>query len=146
MKASNLLIEKIKTFEGFSAKPCKAYKTEKYLTIGYGHYGPDVKPHMTITPDAATELLRRDLVSAERYVTKLNVCRNQFEFDALCDFCYNLGSAQLASSTLLKKVRARASEAEIRTEFAKWVHCGKKVLPGLIKRRQWEADWFFKKQ
>ena len=145
MKASNILIEKIKVFEGFSAKPCRADKSEKYLTIGYGHYGKDVKLNMTITKEAAEALLRKDLQVAENYVTKLNVVKKQQEFDALVDFCYNLGCASLGSSTLLKKIKAHASEKEIRAEFKRWVHCGGKVLPGLVKRRQWEADRFFAK-
>lgn len=145
MKASNILIEKIKVFEGFSAKPYKADKSEKYLTIGYGHYGKDVKLNMTITKEAAEALLRKDLQVAENYVTKLNVVKKQQEFDALVDFCYNLGSSSLGSSTLLKKIKAHASEKEIRAEFKRWIHCGGKVLPGLVERRQWEADRFFSK-
>lgn len=145
MKASNILIEKIKEFEGFSSKPCKADKSEKYLTIGYGHYGADVKPNMSITKEAATTLLRKDLQVAENYVTKLNVAKNQQQFDALADFCYNLGCNALGGSTLLKKIKAHATEKEIRAEFAKWVHCGGKVLPGLVKRRQWESNRYFSK-
>lgn len=145
MKASNILIEKIKVFEVFSAKPYKADKSEKYLTIGYGHYGKDVKLNMTITKEAAEALLRKDLQVAENYVTKLNVVKKQQEFDALVDFCYNLGSSSLGSSTLLKKIKAHASEKEIRAEFKRWIHCGGNVLPGLVKRRQWEADRFFSK-
>lgn len=145
MKASNILIEKIKEFEGFLSKPYKADKSEKYLTIGYGHYGADVKANMTITKEAATALLRKDLQGAESYVNKLGVVKTQGQFDALADFCYNLGSGALGSSTLLKKIKARASEKEIRAEFAKWVYCGGKVLPGLVKRRQWEANRYFAK-
>lgn len=145
MKASDVLIEKIKEFEGFMPKSSKAAKSEKYLTIGYGHYGADVKPGMTITKEAATALLRKDLQTAESYVTKLNAVSTQPRFDALVDFCYNLGSTALGNSTLLRKVRANSSEKEIRAEFSKWVHCGGKVLPGLVRRRQWEADRFFSK-
>lgn len=145
MKASDILIEKIKEFEGFMPKAGKAAKSEKYLTIGYGHYGADVKPGLTVTKEAATTLLRKDLQGAEGYVSKLGVAKVQGQFDALVDFCYNLGSGALGSSTLLKKVKANAPEKEIRAEFAKWVHCGGKVLPGLAKRRQWEADRYFGK-
>lgn len=145
MKASNILIEKIKEFEGFSSKPCKADKSERYLTIGYGHYGADVKANMTITKEAATALLRKDLAVSENYVNKLGVTKTQGQFDALVDFCYNIGCGSLGGSTLLKKIKSHASEKEIRTEFAKWKYCGGKVLPGLVKRRQWEADRYFAK-
>lgn len=151
MKASGTLIGKIKEFEGFRSKAYRATPSEKYLTIGYGHYGADVKQHMTITRDAATELLRKDLVRFEKYVTGLQVTSNQFEFDALVDFCYNLGTDALGGSTLLKKIKAvffaayvtPAQKEEIRKEFMKWVYAGGKKLTGLVKRREWEAERFF---
>ena len=37
-------------FEGFRGTAYRATPNEKYLTIGYGHYGPDVTPGKTITP------------------------------------------------------------------------------------------------
>lgn len=154
MKASGTLIGKIKEFEGFRSKAYRATPSEKYLTIGYGHYGADVKQHMTITRDAATELLRKDLVRFEKYVTGLNVARSQFEFDALVDFCYNLGTDALEGSTLLKKIRAAhsttvetaAHKEDIKKEFMKWVYAEGKKLAGLVRRREWEAERFFTKR
>ena len=145
MKASNILINKIKEFEKFSAKPYKADKSEKYLTIGYGHYGADVKATMTITKDSAEKLLRKDLIVYENYVNKLGVAKTQGQFDALVDFSYNLGCTALGTSTLLKRIKAKASEKLIRAEFARWVHCNGKKLGGLVTRRQWEADRYFSK-
>ena len=143
MKASNILVNKIKEFEGFSAKPYKADKSEKYLTIGYGHYGADVKATMTVTKDSAEKLLRKDLAVYENYVNKLGVAKTQGQFDALVDFSYNLGCNSLGTSTLLKRIKAKASEKLIRDEFKKWVYCGGKKLSGLVTRRQWEADRYF---
>lgn len=145
MKASNILIEKLKEFEGFSAKAYKADRSEKYLTIGYGHYGKDVKSGMTVTREQATELLKKDLGTAENYIGRLGVCKTQGQFDALVDFAYNLGCGSLAGSTLLKRIKAKAGEAEIRAQFAKWVYCGGKKLQGLVRRRTWEADRYFDK-
>lgn len=143
MKASDILINKLKEFEGFSAKPYKADKSEKYLTIGYGHYGADVKVTMTVTKDSAEKLLRKDLVTYENYINKLRVAETQGQFDALVDFCYNLGCNALGSSNLLKRIKAKASEKLIRAEFNRWVYCGGKKLTGLVTRRQWEADRYF---
>ena len=42
MRTSKAGIDLIKSFEGFSPKACKCVKSEKYYTIGYGHYGADV--------------------------------------------------------------------------------------------------------
>lgn len=146
MKSSDLLIRKIKEFEGLSLKAYKPVKTERYYTIGYGHYGSDVKANQVITEKEAEILLRKDLEKVEAYVNKLDVCVKQFQFDALVDFSFNLGTAALGRSTLLKYIRARKPEQYIRGEFAKWVNSGGVPLRGLKIRRQWEADRFFGKE
>ena len=146
MKSSDLLIRKIKEFEGLSLKAYKPVPTEKFYTIGYGHYGADVKANQVITEKEAESLLRKDLEKFEAYVNKLDVCKKQFQFDALVDFSFNLGTAALGRSTLLKYIRANKPEQYIREEFAKWVKSGGKTLAGLVKRRAWEADRYFGKQ
>jgi lysozyme len=50
--------------EGFKDKAYKPKASEQYLTIGYGHYGPDVKPDMKLSEEEAKNLLRKDI--AER--------------------------------------------------------------------------------
>lgn len=144
MKASKLLIERIKEFEGFRGE---AYKCPSGLwTIGYGHIA-DVVRGQKITKQEAEQLLRRDLIPFESFVDKLNVTGQQHKFDALVDFAFNLGCGALGGSTLLKKIRACRPEDEIRAEFMRWVYAtvaGKKrVLQGLVERRKWEADRFF---
>ena len=146
MKSSGLLIRKIKEFEGLSLKAYKPVKTERYYTIGYGHYGSDVKANQVITEKQAENLLKKDLEKFEAYVNKLDVCVKQFQFDALVDFSFNLGTAALGRSTLLKHIRAKKPEQYIRGEFAKWVNSGGVPLRGLKIRRQWEADRFFGKE
>ena len=73
--------------------------------------------------------------------------RKAWRQDDGVDFAYNLGCDALEGSTLLKKIRACAPDAEVRAEFMKWVYAtvaGKKrKLEGLVKRRKWEADRFF---
>ena len=100
-----------------------------------------------MTEGEAERQLRRDLAEYEAFVDKLGVTERQNKFDALVDFAYNLGCDALAGSTLLKKIRACAPDAEVRAEFMRWVYAtvaGKKRrLDGLVKRRKWEADRFF---
>ena len=50
--------------EGFEDKAYKPKASEQYFTIGYGHYGPDVKPDMKLSEEEAKNLLRKDI--AER--------------------------------------------------------------------------------
>ena len=53
MKTSEKGIKLIISFEGFSKKAYKCVNTEKYYTIGFGHYGKDVEPNSTITKKEA---------------------------------------------------------------------------------------------
>lgn len=143
MKASNILLSYIKRTEGLrlTAYRCPA----GVWTIGYGHiFG--VRPGMKITSEKASALLLEDLESYERGVERLLPHLTQPQFDALVDFAFNLGLAALSQSTLLKKIKAEAPEIEIRYQFARWNKCNGKVLPGLTKRRMWEADRYFAKQ
>ena len=143
MKSSELLINKIIEFEG-----CKltAYKCPAGVwTIGVGHT-KGVKQGQTITEAQAMSLLKGDLLPCENYVNNLGVCKTQGQFDALVDFAFNLGTAALGRSTLLKYIRANKAEQYIRGEFAKWVNSGGVPLRGLKTRRQWEADRYYGKE
>jgi lysozyme len=142
-------IELIKTFEGFKSAP---YKCPAGIpTIGYGatFYPNGKKVTMTdkaLSETESVELLKHMLVSFEKYVD--SYCRddiNQNQFDALVSFAYNLGPANLKSSTLLKKVNANPEDETIKLEFMKWVKAGGKTLKGLVARREAESKLYFKK-
>lgn len=133
-------IDNIKRFEGLSLTAYKADASEKFYTIGFGHYGRDVRKGQKITEAQAVELLRKDLVAFEAGVNELGVCRSHDEYVALVDFAYNLGMNALRGSTLLKYIRQGKTQLLIIREFMRWVHCGGKVLQGLVKRRKWEAE------
>lgn len=140
MRVSDVLLRALKVFEG-----CKlvAYADAVGVwTIGYGHT-KGVKKGMVITQGQAEQLLKGDLAVYERCVNRLGVAKTQGQFDALVDFAFNLGCSALENSSLVRKLRLGADEAEIRSEFAKWRFAGGKVLAGLVKRRAWEADRFF---
>jgi lysozyme len=140
MRVSDICFEKIQEFEGLRLT---AYKCPAGVwTIGFGHT-KGVKMGQTITKSQAETLLRGDLLPCEEYVRGLNLELTQGQFDALVDFCFNLGTAALQRSTLLQKIRTKADEQTIRGEFAKWVNSGGARLQGLVKRRAWEADRFF---
>jgi GH24 family phage-related lysozyme (muramidase) len=47
--------------EEFRGEAYKATKGEKFLTIGFGHYGSDVKEGQTITEEEAVAQLRQDI-------------------------------------------------------------------------------------
>ncbi len=137
----------IKSFEGLRLKPylCSA----KVPTIGYGNTFYENGKKVTlkdseITESRATDLLAWSLGKFEQYVD--SYCRDdvsQNQFDALVSFCYNLGPANLKSSTLLKKVNADPNDPTIKNEFLKWNKAAGRVLAGLTRRRQAESDLYF---
>ncbi|MGN1228648.1 MAG: lysozyme, partial [Prevotella sp.] len=114
-------------------------------TIGIGHT-KGVKEGQVISEKQALQLLKGDLLPCEKYVEALGVCKTQGQFDALVDFCFNLGCDALGRSTLLRFIRAGKAEKYIRGEFGKWVKSKGKTLAGLVKRRAWEADRYYGKE
>jgi lysozyme len=146
MIISNKLRELVKHFEGckLTSYVCSA----GHNTIGYGNTfyknGVKVKPGDKITQQRAEELLDVILIKFVQQTNELiksNV--NQNQRDALTDFAYNCGIGNLRSSTLLKKVNANPTDKTIRDEFMKWNKGGGKVLNGLTRRREAEANLYF---
>ncbi|ODA08739.1 glycoside hydrolase family protein [Paenibacillus polymyxa] len=137
-KISNAGLDLIKHFEGCRLYSYKPVPTEKLWTIGWGHYGPDVKPKSVITQAEADAMLVNDMAVYESYVNnpayvpKTNSL-NQNQFDALVSFCYNCGAGNLKS---LCKGR---TAAQIGASIMKYDKAGGKVLAGLTRRRN--AEW-----
>lgn len=141
----------IKKFEGLhklgADGKIKAYRCPAgRWTIGWGHTKA-VRSGMSIDEAQAEQFLREDLdniaVPAIRKLIKVEI--TQPKMDALCSFIFNVGEANFASSTLLKKINANDFDGAA-AEFAKWNKAtvdGKKVsLPGLTRRRTAEAALF----
>ena len=138
MKISKNGIELIKSFESFSPKACKCLATEKYYTIGYGHYGVDVKEKQTITKVQAEELLEKDLEKFEQKVNKYNNVYNynQNQFDALVSFCYNVGNIDTLTAKGTRTIK------EISEKILAYNKSGGKVINGLTNRRIKEHELF----
>ena len=132
----------IKNFESCKLTAYKADKSEKYYTIGWGHYGADVKKDMKISKDTAEKLFRNDIKYFETSVNScLKVKITQSMFNALVSFTYNVGFSAFKNSTLLKYVN-KSQFKKASKEFKKWNKCGGKVLKGLVKRRLLEKIEF----
>ncbi|MBS7539397.1 lysozyme [Ancylobacter lacus] len=117
-------------------------------SIGYGHTDaagpPAVRPGLTLTEPEAAELLRRDLARFETAVeAAVTVPLTDNQFAALVSFVYNVGPANFARSTLLKKLNA-GDHGAVPRELAKWTRAGGKALPGLANRRAAEAGLWAK--
>ena len=111
-------------------------------TIGYGHT-KNVRMGDKISEYWAKEMLREDIEEAEWQVKELGVAKTEGQLDALVSFVFNLGIGRLNTSTLLKVIRNGGSMQQIKKEFKRWVYAGGKKMPGLVKRREWEAKRFF---
>jgi lysozyme len=114
----------------------------KIPTVCVGHTGTvslaDVGKHFT--DKQCQELLRSDTKAAERAVQRyVTVPVTQAQYDALVSFTFNVGSGNLAGSTLLRKANARDCYGAGR-EFLRWNRAKGVVLPGLTIRRQWESN------
>lgn len=133
-KGINLIID----FEGFCGKATKAVSTEKYYTIGYGHYGKDVNENDTITKSDAIELLKKDIKKFETKVMKYNKVYGftQNEFDALVSFAYNVGNIDQLTA------RGTRTRKEIADAMLRYIKSGGTVLNGLRKRRVRERELF----
>jgi len=128
----------IKRFEGLRLK---AYLDPVGVaTIGYGHtYLVNINDP-AITEEEADRLLTEDLKLYEKPVAEMvKVPINQNQFDALVSFAFNLGTAALRGSTLLKKLNSGQPCAE---EFDRWIFAAGKALPGLVRRRAAERRLF----
>jgi lysozyme len=143
MRASARGVNLIARFEGCVLHAYKPVKAERYWTIGYGHYGPDVRAGQRITALRALQLLRLDLRNAEAAVTRLvKVGIGQERFDALVSFVFNVGAGNFASSTLLRKLN-HGDYAGAGREFDRWTRgADGKSLPGLVARRNAEQALF----
>lgn len=141
MKISQKGLNLIKNFEGCRLKAYKPVALEKYWTIGWGHYGPDVKEGMTITQERADELLVLDVVAYENEVNK--TCKylklNQNQFDALVSFTFNCGAGNLLRLTG-NKTRSTEEIAEHITAYNKGAGGGE--LAGLTRRREAELELY----
>lgn len=144
-KISQAGIKLIQNFEGCRLTAYKPVPTEKFWTIGWGHYGADVKPGMAITQAKADSMLINDLAKFEAYVNDpayvpVTKQLNQNQFDALVSFCYNCGAGNLRT---LCKGRTITQIAQNITKYDK---AGGLVLAGLVRRRKAELELFNKKE
>jgi lysozyme len=136
----------IRKYEGLKLR---AYICPSGLaTIGYGatfyENGSRVQMGDVITIDRADKILHFQVklfADEVKRIVKPELDENQL--GALTSFCFNVGGARFAGSTLAKKANANPKDPTIRAEFMRWTRGGGKVLPGLVKRREEEANLYY---
>ena len=141
--AVNIAATLARRFEGCYLTPylCPA----GVATVGFGatFYEDGTRVRLTdppITRERAESLLVW-MVRTVYLPTVLRLCpgvTDPYRLAALVDFAFNLGSGQLRSSTLRKRVNAERWD-EVPAELRKWVRGGGRVLRGLVLRREAEV-------
>ena len=139
MKTSSDGVEFISSFEGFVDHPYTD-PGRGIWTIGFGHTGPGTQSMGKITQARGLELLAGDLAIAEQAVNGLNLKLTQPQFDALVSIAFNCGGGILAASTSLGKALRSPGMAGVPAALRLYTHAGNKELPGLVKRRNAEAE------
>ncbi|WP_051369910.1 MULTISPECIES: lysozyme [Cupriavidus] len=110
-----------------------------YPTIGYGHLCDP--RHPPITEAEAERYLAHDLQTA--LAATLRYCpvlatEPEGRLAAIVDFTFNLGAGRLQTSTLRRRINQRDWTAAGQ-ELRRWVYGGRKVMPGLVARRESES-------
>lgn len=117
-------------------------------TIGYGHL---IKPgedfRSGITEQAATELLRDDIATAERAVRdNIMVPLTQNQYDALVSLAYNIGNGAFASSTVVQYINnsdfTSSKYPSLESAWRAWNRTQGAVSNGLINRRNYEWNMY----
>lgn len=110
-------------------------------TIGWGATGKDIGPGTVWTQAQCDERLTADIARHAAEVASLieRSATSQAQFDALASFHFNTGA--LGRSTLLKRHLAGDTDAAA-NEFARWNRAGGRVLKGLVRRRNAEAQLY----
>lgn len=130
----------IKSFEGCRLTAYKPVAAEKYWTIGYGHYGPDVKQGMRITQAQADAYLVQDLARFEKAVNSLGRTWTENQFSALVSFTYNCGEGNL-----ITLCRNRSADVIAQKLLLYSRNAAGQSMAGLVRRRKAEQSLFLKK-
>ncbi len=141
MQLSAAGLDLLKRSEGFRSRIY--LDVAGFPTVGYGHrlLHPESFPN-GVTEEQAAEILISDVRDAEQAVERLvKVPLTQGQFDALVDFCFNLGQGKLAGATLLHELNAGQYEAAAR-QLLRWDHAGSQECPALKARREAEFEFF----
>jgi lysozyme len=139
MELSAQGLDLIKRSEGFRSR--QYLDLAGYETIGYGHrIAPRESFPESVTEAQAAEILMSDVKKAEQAVARLvHVPLTQGQFDALIDFCFNMGAGRLAASTLLKELNA-GHYAQAGLQLLRWDCAAGAPIAGLKARRTAELQ------
>jgi lysozyme len=135
MKTSDAGLHLIIEREG---KKNKAYLDSVGVpTIGVGHTGPEVHLRLAWTDDQVMDVLRKDIERFERAVSDAVLVElDQYQFDALVSFAFNVGETAFKTSTLVRKLNAGDIDGAA-AQFDRW-----HIPAEITSRRNGEREQF----
>ncbi|MEA4965676.1 MAG: SH3 domain-containing protein [Oscillospiraceae bacterium] len=145
MKASENCIALIKQYEGFVLKPAWDFTQ---WSVGYGSRCEETEYPNGITEEQADALLRvyvaLDETALNQMIDANGLSLNQYQFDALVDFCYNCGYAWTQTSGTFKSAILNGATGNVfLNAIAAWCSAGNTVYSSLVRRRLAEANLYF---
>lgn len=118
-------------------------KTHAYLdsvgvwTIGVGHTGPEVHSGLVWTDAQVMDALRKDIERFEKAVNDaVTIELDQYQFDALVSFAFNVGDGAFKASTLVQKLNAGDLDGAA-AQFDRW-----HIPAEITSRRNGEREQF----
>lgn len=147
MKMRGRSYKVLKEMEGFSKLLYN--DVGGHCTIGYGELisffkcngSASEKPFKKgISKSLANAFFRVSVFNFEKVVNSFVLVKlKRCQFDALVCFVYNIGAGAFKKSTLLKIINeGTASDEAIFNQFRRWKYANKKIIRGLINRREKE--------
>jgi len=129
-------INMLKRTEGVRLKPYK--DSVGKWTVGVGHLITNASDiNKTFTMEEVEDMLEDDLIRFEDMINDVVLVDiNQYKFDALVHFSFNIGEKAFNNSTLLKLLNEN-KYSEAADQFLVWIK-QKELLP----RRERERDLF----
>jgi lysozyme len=140
----------IKTFEAARGPELKSYPDPatggKPFTAGYGSTcrpnGEPIKPGEEFTVEECEEFFKHDVEKFESHLDEcLDVELTENQWAACVSLMYNIGPGNFRKSTLLTLLNEGLFEM-VGEQFLRWNKAAGKVMAGLTRRRQAEADLF----
>ncbi len=131
-------------FEGreYKAYPDPGSKDGKPWTIGIGHTGSEVHEGLVWNDAQIDAAFAKDCERFENAINNMvKVTLNQYQFDAIVCFVFNIGASALLGSTLLRKLN-EGDYTGAANEFTRWCRNDGKKMLGLYRRRMAEKLLF----
>lgn len=116
--------------------------TACYGQTGKDHLGRVIRLGMTYKEEECILMLTKTIEKFEKQLDSLVKVpyASDYEKAALISFSYNVGIGNVQTSTLIKKINNKDHIGAC-NELSKWIYAQKKLLKGLVIRREDERQW-----